>query len=68
MCESTALSPASSPCAFAFNGYAKCNAQQFMNFYAGDLKSKCHQSVQWIKDVNSLLKAIGLGRKLMGST
>lgn len=67
MCQSTALSHHHSPCAHAFNGYKQCSGQQFMNFYAGDVKQRCSQSVAWIKDVDSLLKAIGLGRKLMMS-
>jgi len=49
VCQQQAGSSWNSPCGWYMTlGYSKCSAQQFMQFYTGEVNSLCQQKVQQI--------------------
>jgi hypothetical protein len=49
VCQQHAGSAWNSPCGWYMTlGYSKCTAQQFMQFYTGEVNSRCQQNVQQI--------------------
>lgn len=49
VCQQQAGSSWKSPCGYYMTfGYQQCTAQQFMNFYTGEVNSFCQQNVQQI--------------------